>query len=71
MATVVSGKVDAIILTGGIAYSKPITAAITEMVQFIAPVEVLAGENELESLADNGYGVLAGDFEIKRYSNKF
>ena len=67
MATVVCGKVDAIILTGGIAYSKPITAAITEMVQFLAPVEVLAGENELESLADNGYGILGGEFEVKTY----
>ena len=68
MATVVCGKVDAIVLTGGIAYSKPITSAITEMVQFIAPVEVYAGENELESLAENGYGILGGEFEVKTYS---
>lgn len=66
-AVVAGGKVDAIVLTGGIAYSKPITSAITEMVQFIAPVEVYAGENELESLAENGYGILAGEFEIKEY----
>ena len=67
MATVVGGKVDAIILTGGIAYSKPITGQITEMVQFIAPVEVYPGENELESLAENGYGILGGEFEVKTY----
>ena len=66
-ATVVAGKVDAIILTGGIAYSQPITSQITEMVQFIAPVEVYPGENELESLAENGYGILGGEFEIKTY----
>ena len=66
-ATVVGGKVDAIILTGGIAYSQPITSQITEMVQFIAPVEVYPGENELESLAENGYGILSGEFEIKTY----
>lgn len=66
-ATVVGGKVDAIILTGGIAYSQPITSQITEMVQFIAPVEVYPGENELESLAENGYGILGGEFEIKTY----
>ena len=71
LAVVVDGKVDAIVLTGGIAYSKPISSAITEMVQFIAPVEVYPGENELESLAENGYGVLAGEFEVKTYSNKF
>ena len=67
VATVVCGKVDAIVLTGGIAYSKPITSAITEMVEFIAPVEVYPGENELESLAENGYGILAGEFEVKEY----
>lgn len=71
MATVVCGKVDAIVLTGGIAHSKVITEDIAQRVGFIAPVEVYAGENELESLAENGYGVLAGEFEIKHYSNKF
>jgi butyrate kinase len=70
MACVVGGKVDAIVLTGGIAHGKVITSQITEMVQFIAPVEVYPGENELESLAENGYGVLAGEFEVKTYSNK-
>lgn len=67
MATVVGGKVDAIILTGGIAYGKPITSQIKEMVQFIAPVEIYPGENELESLAENGYGILGGEFEVKTY----
>ena len=67
VATVVCGKVDAIVLTGGIAYSKYISDAIAEMVQFIAPVEVYPGENELESLAENGYGILAGDFEVSYY----
>ncbi len=67
LATVVSGKVDAIILTGGIAYSKDIAEDIKGRVGFIAPVEVYAGENELESLAENGYGILAGEFDIKYY----
>ena len=66
-ATVVGGKVDAIVLTGGIAYSSYIANAITEMVQFIAPVEVYGGENELESLAENGYGILAGEFDVKYF----
>ena len=67
LATVVGGKVDAIILTGGIAHSKPIVNDIIDRVGFIAPVEVYAGENELESLAENGYGILAGEFDIKYY----
>lgn len=70
VSTVVCGKVDAIILTGGIAYSEYITADIKERVSFIAPVYVYPGENELESLAENGYGILAGEFEIKEYSSK-
>ena len=69
VATVVCGKVDAIILTGGIAYSDMIADDIKERVSFIAPVEVYPGENELESLAENGYGILSGEFEIKKYIN--
>ena len=68
LATVVGGKVDAIILTGGIAHATDIVKDITDRVGFIAPVEVYAGENELESLAENGYGILAGEFEIKEYN---
>jgi butyrate kinase len=67
MAVVVDGKVDAIVLTGGIANSKAITDDISRRVGFIAPVEVYPGENELESLAENGYGILAGEFEIGTY----
>ena len=63
----VCGKVDAIILTGGIAYSEKITAAITARVDFLAPVVVYPGENELESLAENGYSILSGESEIKTY----
>ncbi len=67
LATVVGGRIDAIILTGGIAHSKMISEDIRNRVGFIAPVEVYAGENELESLAENGYGILAGEFDIKYY----
>ncbi len=67
LATVVEGQVDAIILTGGIAHSKAIVDDIRKRVAFMAPVEVYAGENELESLAENGYGILAGEFDIKYY----
>ena len=67
LATVACGKVDAIILTGGIAHSAYITADIASRVGFIAPVEVYAGENEVESLAENGYGILSGEFEVKEY----
>lgn len=64
---VVDGKVDAILLTGGVAYSKSITDAITRKVSWMAPVTVYPGENELESLAENGYMVLSGTTQIHNY----
>ena len=70
VATVVCGKVDAIVLTGGIAYSEYRASDIKDRVSFIAPVHIYPGENELESLAENGYGILAGEFEIKEYCSK-
>lgn len=65
---VVDGKVDAIILTGGVAYSKDITDAIAAKVSWVAPVTVYPGENELGSLAENGYIILAGDTKIHTYN---
>lgn len=66
----VCGKVDAIILTGGIAYNAPLMKRIEDRVSFIAPVVKVPGESELESLAENGYGVLSGKFEIKVYNRE-
>ena len=67
MATVVSGKVDAIIITGGIAYNKDLMAKVSEKVQFIAPVEIYPGEDEMGALAGNGLAVLEGTEEVKVY----
>ena len=64
----VEGKVDVIILTGGVAYSKYITDAITKKVSWLAPVVVYPGENELASLAENGYIILAGETKIHTYN---
>ena len=67
MAAVLKGKVDAILLTGGIAYGKPITNYIKEMVAFIAPVKVYPGEDEMRALAMNGLMVLKGEMQAKTY----
>ncbi|MBV7272569.1 butyrate kinase [Clostridium sp. PL3] len=67
LATVVKGKVDAIVVTGGIAYSNMITGWIKERVEFIAPVEIMPGENEMESLALGTLRVLKGEEEAKEY----
>lgn len=70
LSVVVCGKVDAIILTGGIAYSKRVTEWITDRVSFIAPVVVLAGENEMESLAFGALRVLRGEEKAHAFSLK-
>lgn len=67
MATVLNGKVDAILLTGGIAYGKPITDYIEKMVGFIAPIKIYPGEDEMRALALNGLMVLRGEIEAKVY----
>lgn len=67
MATVVSGKVDAIIITGGIAYNKDLMEKVREKVSFIAPVSIYPGEDEMGALAGNGLDVLEGKEKIKEY----
>jgi butyrate kinase len=70
MAATADGKVDAILLTGGIANSKFITDAIAEKVKFIAPVAVYPGEDEIASLAEYGYMILAGKTKIHTYNKE-
>ncbi len=67
MAVVLKGKVDQIILTGGIAYGKETVAALREYVEWIAPVTVYPGEDELLALAQGALRVLSGEEEAKVY----
>lgn len=67
-AVALEGKVDAILLTGGIAYSKMFTQKIIDKVSFIADVKVYPGEDEMEALALGGLRVLKGEEEAKSYS---
>ncbi|MCT4595970.1 MAG: butyrate kinase [Anaeromicrobium sp.] len=67
LATVVDGKVDRVIITGGIAYSKLISGWIKSRVEFIGPVEIVPGENELEALALGGLRVLNGEETAYEY----
>ncbi|HQB63278.1 MAG TPA: butyrate kinase [Sedimentibacter sp.] len=68
LATVVEGKVDAIILTGGIAYSKMLTSWIKNRVSFISHVEIMPGENEMEALAYGALRVLKGEEKAREYT---
>ena len=67
LAPVVEGEIDSILLTGGIAYSENFTEKVKEMVDFIAPVNIYPGEEELEALAAGAYRVLIGQEEAKTY----
>ncbi len=67
MATVAAGRLDGIILTGGVAHSRRITDDITRRVNFIAPVSVIPGEEELPALAQGALRVLRGEEEAREY----
>jgi butyrate kinase len=63
MAAALKGKVDVIILTGGIAHNKYLCSYVSEMVEFIAPIKVYPGEGEMEALAINGLMILNGELK--------
>ena len=67
LAAAASGRVDAIILTGGIAFSSDMMTNIEKMCNFIAPIVVYPGEGELEALAQAGMRVLSGEAEVLEY----
>ncbi|NPD91019.1 butyrate kinase [Xylanibacter muris] len=67
MYVALTGKVDAIILTGGIAYSSYCIENIREQIEYLAHVEVIPGENEMGSLAFNALGVLKGTLPLMEY----
>ncbi|WP_238948806.1 butyrate kinase [Clostridium sp. YIM B02569] len=67
-ATVLNGNVDAIILTGGMAYGKPMVNLIRERVGFIAPIVIYPGEDEMLALAQGVIRVLNGEEEVKEYN---
>ena len=68
LAAVLKGDVDAILLTGGLAYLEPLTEQIKEHVSFIAPVELFPGEDEIGALALAAYEVMNGERELKEYA---
>ena len=67
LSIVLKGDCDAIILTGGLAYSELLTGKIKDYVGFIAPVCVLAGETEMEALALGGVRMLTGEEQPNVY----
>jgi len=67
MATVLKGEVDAIVLTGGLAYSEMLVGWIRERVAWIAPLLVYPGEDEMLAMAQGALRVLRGEELAREY----
>ena len=66
MAAVLKGKVDAVLLTGGMAYSERVVSLLRSSLDWIAPIRVYPGEDELQALAEGVFRVLSGEEQAKR-----
>ncbi|WP_417899690.1 butyrate kinase [Bacillus sp. CSS-39] len=66
-SAVLAGKVDAIVLTGGLAYGKGFVKQISDRISWIADVIVQPGENELQALTEGALRVLRGEEDAKIY----
>lgn len=68
LAAFTAGRLDAVVLTGGLAFSDRVVREISRRVSFLAPVLVFPGENELQALAAGVREVLSGEAEAKVYT---
>jgi butyrate kinase len=66
MAVALKGKVDAVLLTGGMAYSNKVVTQLRDALSWIAPIRVYPGEDELQALAEGVFRVLNGEEQAKR-----
>jgi butyrate kinase len=66
MAAVLEGRVDALLLTGGMAYSERVVEKLRGYLEWIAPIRVYPGEDELQALAEGVFRVLTGQEKAKR-----
>jgi len=70
MATVLDGDVDALVLTGGMAHSARLIARLRASLEWIAPITVYPGEDELQALAEGVFRVLDGEEKAKRLADE-
>lgn len=68
MAAVLHGKIDGILLGGGMVYNEDLVAQIKDACGWIAPVTAYPGEFEMEAMASGAVRVLSGEEEVKKYS---
>ena len=67
MAAVLSGDVDGVVLTGGLAHSETLTGWVKGRVKFIAPVFIFPGEDEMEAMAEGALRILRGEETPRPY----
>lgn len=67
MYVTLRGQVDAIILTGGIAHSEYCVWVLREQIDYLTPVVLMPGEDEMGSLAYNALGALKGELPLQVY----
>jgi butyrate kinase len=65
---VLCGKIDAILLTGGMAREEYVISRLRKRIDFLAPTHCYPGEDEMEALASNALSVLRGEREAKEYT---
>lgn len=70
MATALHGKVDGILLGGGMVHNKGLVAQIKDACEWIAPVSAYPGEFEMEAMASGAIRVLKGEEAVKTYTGK-
>ncbi len=66
-SAVLYGKVDAILLTGGIAHCEYIVNELKKRISFLSPVKVYPGEDEMLAMTQNALAVLRGEVKMKKY----
>jgi butyrate kinase len=65
---VLEGRVDAVVITGGLAYYDEMMRMIQARIGYLAPVHIIPGEGEMRSLAQNAQAVLLGEREVMDYA---
>jgi butyrate kinase len=66
MASVLEGRVDAVLLTGGMAFSERLVGRLRMYIEWIAPITVYPGEDELRAIAEGVFRVLNGEEQANR-----
>ena len=70
MAAVLHGRIDGILLGGGMVYNEDLVSQIKDTCEWIAPVTAYPGEFEMEAMAAGAVRVLSGKEELKKYSGE-